>query len=1087
MTYIVSLTALCAAVILIRGIFRKRVPAMLSYVLWIAVVLRLFLPIDLIKIDVPQWMGTERLEAYVADGLNSVLGGAYAVLPQLGEEPTVEQGQSAKPPQSQTGAPSTPQQNAPGGSTGQVGDDSHGQSGNGVTQDRPEDSTHSQIGTNMGNVSVDVLPNTGVDSPQGGSEPDLDTDAIPPTSEVRSITLRGILGFIWAAGSAVTLSVFALSYLVFSIRLRRSREYFGLAGKTRVYVSDKVLSPCVTGLVPAIYLTAEASRSESLPVILLHEKVHMAHGDHIWNVLRVLAVSIHWWNPFVWAAAILSRRDAELACDESVVKALDSGDRIEYARMIVEMTPVKKNYAVGFGNGPIKERVINLTNIKKYSIIAAVLAVIIAIVIAAAAFIGAEKSAVNVGDGTEQTDTDTAETEPSETKEPAETEGAEGMKKDNLGYYREYGNFKVYDYEDYDQWKLDVLTTYDVSTSEDNFKFVLRAKYAVSDVVLTRLDWLNGEYVDTEKVIKTIGSMSTNQSVIICVDSVETIGYTGIRYKNDNGDTVRVYPITDDKDGSVNLLSYGDSLGPRFYLGGRAVYSLTIDGYDSLKSEIDRLMEDEMFAISRGKVLEINGLSEQVFVILDYFNIKTVWVKLNQVNTKFTGNGAELCGEGVNTRLYEHDGAVILSSDCGEIGDTWVITPQSVTEFHIKDGCSVTIKPDEDGSLRYTKFAVKFNGVQADTSVVLKTVTSSDDFLRETGTVTIDADGKVTLTPEKTYKISDVYDLDALYGEYRWTAEFIRKYPYCESADDLIEHNRELQELCDKAEKDNDKRYKWIAAFLSGDYETCVSMTNTYDQMYGDDEKKLAIEALMQSKLKANFDSISIGNYSVEEKTDRYEQKYLQFDFEIVSSESAEYPVGDYSVRLDSTGHFASMSVIFVKRPDLVHITDEYEKFFAERIFYSCVGHIPGKVNNLECISLFSLYERIYGEEGGGLVELTYAQMEEIAEKTLSERVNGEPLEISTWPLDPHTADDGSEYYTVRGMGGLVTYRDLINRTENDGVITYDVRYYNDVHQLLCAKVIRYTVVRTDTEYAYKLAGVETITDTGLDIFSHGT
>ena len=82
-------------------------------------------------------------------------------------------------------------------------------------------------------------------------------------------------------------------------------------------MSDKVSSPCVYGVFPRIYITPEAESSEHLSVILLHEKTHIAHGDHIWNLVRVAAVVLHWWNPVIWVSAILSKRDAELACDET--------------------------------------------------------------------------------------------------------------------------------------------------------------------------------------------------------------------------------------------------------------------------------------------------------------------------------------------------------------------------------------------------------------------------------------------------------------------------------------------------------------------------------------------------------------------------------------------------------------------------------------------------------------------------------------------------------------------------------------------------------------------------------------------------
>ncbi len=57
--------------------------------------------------------------------------------------------------------------------------------------------------------------------------------------------------------------------------------------------------------------------------VLTHEFTHYRHGDHLWSMLRCLALAVHWWNPLVWLAAELSRRDAELACDEGALKSPD--------------------------------------------------------------------------------------------------------------------------------------------------------------------------------------------------------------------------------------------------------------------------------------------------------------------------------------------------------------------------------------------------------------------------------------------------------------------------------------------------------------------------------------------------------------------------------------------------------------------------------------------------------------------------------------------------------------------------------------------------------------------------------------------
>lgn len=79
--------------------------------------------------------------------------------------------------------------------------------------------------------------------------------------------------------------------------------------------------------------------------ILTHELTHYTHGDSLWNLIRALCLTVYWFNPLVWAAASLSRRDCELACDEGVIARLGEENRFAYGRTLVGMA------AVGGGMG----------------------------------------------------------------------------------------------------------------------------------------------------------------------------------------------------------------------------------------------------------------------------------------------------------------------------------------------------------------------------------------------------------------------------------------------------------------------------------------------------------------------------------------------------------------------------------------------------------------------------------------------------------------------------------------------------------------------------------------------------------------
>ena len=153
-----------------------------------------------------------------------------------------------------------------------------------------------------------------------------------------------VLLLCWAAGSGGTALVLLGSNLVFSRRLKRSRRPLeGVGSRLPVYVAEGLPSPCLFGLFrPAIYLTPETAADEiSLRHVLAHEETHYRHGDHIWSLLRCLALALHWWNPLVWLAAVLSRRDGELCCDAATLAQLGDGQRRAYGETLLSLVTAR--------------------------------------------------------------------------------------------------------------------------------------------------------------------------------------------------------------------------------------------------------------------------------------------------------------------------------------------------------------------------------------------------------------------------------------------------------------------------------------------------------------------------------------------------------------------------------------------------------------------------------------------------------------------------------------------------------------------------------------------------------------------------
>ena len=180
----------------------------------------------------------------------------------------------------------------------------------------------------------------GVVSPAVTAPPDRNSGGSVPAE--RAVLLPWPV-LLWGAGALAVGGAFLASNLAFFLRLRRGRKRLCLpmetgAWETPVYLVKDIASPCVSGLwKPAVYVNEAALRTENFEHILLHELTHIRHGDHWWALVRCVCLTVHWFNPLVWWAAVLSRRDCETACDAGVIRRLGEERRLDYGQTLLRM------------------------------------------------------------------------------------------------------------------------------------------------------------------------------------------------------------------------------------------------------------------------------------------------------------------------------------------------------------------------------------------------------------------------------------------------------------------------------------------------------------------------------------------------------------------------------------------------------------------------------------------------------------------------------------------------------------------------------------------------------------------------------
>lgn len=226
--------------------------------------------------------------------------------------------------------------------------------------------------------------------------------AVSPAPQMRHAwDTAAVLWAVWAAGASLAGAWFLWTNFRFARMLRRTRKPFDASAygvSLPVYTVEKLPSPCLFGLFrPAVYIAPDCpSDPQKLRHILAHELTHHRQGDTLWSALRGLCLCLYWFDPLVWAAAVLSRRDCELSCDAGAIRCVGEDQRFDYGRtllslMVQRATPVNLLCAATTMSGGARSRRERIALIAKrphMKISTAALALLLALLCAACTLTG---------------------------------------------------------------------------------------------------------------------------------------------------------------------------------------------------------------------------------------------------------------------------------------------------------------------------------------------------------------------------------------------------------------------------------------------------------------------------------------------------------------------------------------------------------------------------------------------------------------------------------------------------------------------------------------------------------------------------
>lgn len=152
-----------------------------------------------------------------------------------------------------------------------------------------------------------------------------------------------------------------------------------------LWLCDYIDSPFILGILrPRIYLPSTLDTTQITHVIA-HETAHLKRYDHIWKPLGFALLTVYWFNPVMWFAYILLCRDIELACDEMVIREMDTEAKKSYSKALLSCSiPSHKIAAcpLAFGETGVKSRIKAVLQYKKPALLLTAAAVIVCIITA---------------------------------------------------------------------------------------------------------------------------------------------------------------------------------------------------------------------------------------------------------------------------------------------------------------------------------------------------------------------------------------------------------------------------------------------------------------------------------------------------------------------------------------------------------------------------------------------------------------------------------------------------------------------------------------------------------------------------------
>lgn len=241
-------------------------------------------------------------------------------------------------------------------------------------------------------------------------------------AHINNFSLTDVLIYLWLFGVVVGLVWQTFIFFKFKKQLsnlsevkdekilncfRECKAKLKIKRNIRVYKCNKIYSPMLIGIFNAkILIPNKEIPLNHLEYIFSHELTHFKRKDLWWKMLSLIAVSLFWFNPFIYFLNKELNRQLEFSCDEKIVGNLEVKDRKNYCLAILESIDYSvkptKNIGVCLGTtvkklGKRFTKMLNFKSLKRTTkIISFVLVSVFVTVTATVSIFACNKNRINI-------------------------------------------------------------------------------------------------------------------------------------------------------------------------------------------------------------------------------------------------------------------------------------------------------------------------------------------------------------------------------------------------------------------------------------------------------------------------------------------------------------------------------------------------------------------------------------------------------------------------------------------------------------------------------------------------------------------